>query len=131
MLDLNIYFFGNLPNLQPVSYTHLDVYKRQALVRDWGRIKPVRLQLPPTYQRLSVGHLEDPRTRGTLRPIEEFAPPVNVEEDLLNEIVSLSTVPERPLANGTDQPGVTPEKYSKSVLLSSGHHAYKRFIRCV
>jgi hypothetical protein len=88
----------------------------------------VRLQLPPTYQRLSVGHLEDPRTRGTLRPIEEFAPPVNVEEDLLNEIVSLSTVPERPLANGTDQPGVTPEEYGKSVLLSSGHHAYKRFI---
>ena len=48
---------------------------------------------------------------------------MNIKEDLLNEIVRLSAIPKHPLANGTDQPGVSPEKCGKSAFFSSGNHA--------
>ena len=79
-------------------------------VCDCGRIEPAGLQLPPAYQRLSVGHLKDPRTRRSFRRIEEFGPPVNVEEDLLNKVLRFRGVAKDPMSNGKYGAGVPTEQ---------------------
>ena len=46
IITFMIYFLSQTGRLEPVSYTHLDVYKRQILLDKKGRIVDLKLPKP-------------------------------------------------------------------------------------
>jgi hypothetical protein len=100
-------------------------------VRHHRRIEPVRFQFSPAHQGLSVGNLKDPRTGGTFRPIKQFASPVNIKEDLLNEIIRFSGMPENPLTNSPDGMGIASKEQCKSITVACLDVRNQSLICCV
>jgi hypothetical protein len=78
----------------------------------------VGFQLPPAYQGLSVGDLEDPGTRGAFGGIKESAPAVDVKKDFLNKVIRLRSVTENSSANILDTTGITSEEQSERITVA-------------
>jgi len=87
------------------------------------QIEAAGLQLPPAEERLGIGNLHDPGTRGAFCGIEQSALSVDVEKDLLHQIFGFCPVSENPSTDAPDELGVALKKNRQRISVRKPYKA--------